>query len=151
MSNPDLELGDDQAASSKWPFVAAVFALVGIADSVYLAVHHYTAEPVPCGITGGCETVLTSSYAELAGIPIAAFGAVAYFMAFSFAILAAFGNRATWALLGAQATLMAAVSLYLIYVQGFVLKAFCQFCLVSAITSIGLFLVFVASRIFRRF
>ena len=151
MTEIENDLNDEQAASSKWPFVGAVFALIGIADSVYLTVHHYTAVPVPCSLTGGCETVLTSAYAEVAGIPIAAFGALAYFIAFSLAILAAFGNRAMWGLFGIQATIMAAVSLYLIYVQAFVLNAFCQFCLVSAATSLSLFLIYIASRIFRRF
>lgn len=152
MSETEREIVDEQAAStSKWPFVAAVFTLIGIADSVYLTVHHYTAEPIPCSLTGGCEKVLTSGYAEVAGVPIAAFGALAYFAAFSLAILAAFGNRAMWGLFGVQATIMAAVSLYLIYVQAFVLNAFCQFCLVSAATSLCLFLIFIASRVFRRF
>lgn len=151
MTEIENELNDEQATSSKWPFVGAVFALLGIADSVYLTVHHYTAVPVPCSLTGGCETVLTSAYAEVAGIPIAAFGALGYFVAFSLAILAAFGNRAMWFVFGIQATIMAAVSLYLIYVQAFVLNAFCQFCLVSAATSICLFLIFLASRILRRF
>lgn len=152
MSETEREIVDEQAAStSKWPFVAAVFTLIGIADSVYLTVHHYTAEPIPCSLTGGCEKVLTSGYAEVAGVPIAAFGALAYFVAFSLAILAAFGNRAMWGLFGVQATIMAAVSLYLIYVQAFVLNAFCQFCLVSAATSLCLFLIFIASRVFRRF
>ena len=152
MSETEREIVDEQAAStSKWPFVAAVFTLIGIADSVYLTVHHYTPEPIPCSLTGGCEKVLTSGYAEVAGVPIAAFGALAYFVAFSLAILAAFGNRAMWGLFGVQATIMAAVSLYLIYVQAFVLNAFCQFCLVSAATSLCLFLIFIASRVFRRF
>jgi uncharacterized membrane protein len=151
MTETEHEITDEQAASSKWPFVAAIVALIGIADSVYLAVHHYTAEPIPCSLTGGCETVLTSAYAEIAGIPIAAFGALAYFVAFSLSILAAFGNRAMWLVFGLQATAMAAVSLYLIYVQAFVLNAFCQFCLVSAATSISLFLIFAASRVFKRF
>lgn len=151
MTEIENDLNDEQAASSKWPFVAAIFTLIGIADSVYLTVHHYTAEPIPCSLTGGCEKVLTSGYAEIAGIPIAAFGALAYFVAFSLAILAAFGNRAMWFVFGLQATAMAAVSLYLIYVQAFVLNAFCQFCLVSAATSICLFLIFAASRLFKRF
>jgi uncharacterized membrane protein len=56
-----------------------------------------------------------------------------------------------WLVFGLQATAMAAVSLYLIYVQAFVLNAFCQFCLVSAATSISLFLIFAASRVFKRF
>jgi uncharacterized membrane protein len=150
MSSFDEELIQAAGGIEKLPLAAAVLAVVGIADAGYLTVSHYTKTPVPCSIVEGCETVLTSSYAEFAGIPIAAFGAAAYFVAFSLAILAAYGNRAAWMLFGAQATLMAAVSAYLLYVQGFVIGAFCQFCLVSAATSIGLFLVFLASKLFGR-
>ena len=150
MSTSDEELTQAAGGIEKLPLAAAVLAVVGLADSVYLTVSHYTKTPVPCSIVEGCETVLTSSYAEIAGIPIAAFGAAAYFVAFSLAILAAYGNRAAWILFGVQATLMAAVSAYLIYVQGFVIGAFCQFCLVSAATSISLFLVFLASKLFGR-
>lgn len=134
------------AGTQKLPVVAALLALLGLADSVYLTVHHYTAEPVPCSIVEGCETVLTSAYAEVAGVPLAAFGALAYFLAFSLAILAAYGNRSMWMLFGVQSFIMAAVSVYLIYLQGFVIGAFCQFCLVSAATSITLFIVFLISK-----
>jgi uncharacterized membrane protein len=150
MSTSDEELTQAAGGIEKLPLAAAVLAVVGIADSVYLTVSHYTKTPVPCSIVEGCETVLTSSYAELGGIPIAAFGAAAYFVAFSVAILAAYGNRAAWMLFGVQAALMAAVSAYLIYLQGFVIGAFCQFCLVSAATSISLFLVFLASKLLGR-
>src|SRR5688500_9886146 len=87
---------------AKLPAAAALVALVGLADSVYLTVHHFTAEPVPCSIISGCETVLTSPYAEIAGVPLAALGAAAYFAAFSLALLAAFGNRFMWTLFGVQ-------------------------------------------------
>lgn len=150
MTEIDDELTQAAGGIEKLPLAAAVLAIIGIADSAYLTVTHYTKEPVPCSILEGCETVLTSSYAEIAGIPIAAFGAAAYFVAFSLAILAAYGNRAAWNLFGVQAFLMAAVSGYLVYVQAFVIGAFCQFCLVSAATSIGLFLVFLASKVFTR-
>lgn len=150
MSTPDEELEQAAGGIEKFPLVAAALALIGLADALYLTVSHYTKTPVPCSIVEGCETVLTSSYAELAGVPIAAFGAAAYFVAFSLAILAAYGNRAAWTLYGVQAFVMAAVSAYLIYLQGFVIGAFCQFCLVSAATSICLFLVFLASKIFGR-
>ena len=130
----------------KLPVVASLLALVGLADSVYLTVHHFTAEPVPCSIVEGCETVLTSAYAEVAGVPIAAFGAFAYFVAFSLAVLTVFGNRTMWQLFGVQSFIMAAVSVYLVYLQGFVIGAFCQFCLISAATSIGLFIVYLISR-----
>lgn len=138
------------AGTPKLPVVASLLALLGLADSVYLTVHHYTAEPVPCSIVEGCETVLTSAYAEIAGVPLAAFGALAYFIAFSLAVLTVFGNRSMWMLFGVQSFVMAAVSVYLIYLQGFVIGAFCQFCLISAATSITLFIVFLVSRFLSR-
>ncbi len=128
-------------------FAACAAALVGLTDSVYLTVHHFTAVPVPCGITGGCESVLTSSYAELAGIPLAAFGSAAYFTAFSLALLAAFGDRRMWTAFGILVTLMAGFSVWLIYVQAFVIGQFCQFCLLSALTTFSLFTLYVISRI----
>jgi uncharacterized membrane protein len=142
----------DEAADGvpKLPVAASLLALVGLADAVYLTVHHYTAEPVPCSIVEGCETVLTSTYAEIAGVPIAAFGALAYFVAFSLAILTVFGNRSMWLLFGVQSFIMAAVSAYLVYLQGLVIGAFCQFCLISAATSIGLFIIYLVSRLTRR-
>ena len=146
MSETVERIDDATAGMPKLPVVASLLALLGLADSVYLTVHHYTAEPVPCSIVEGCETVLTSAYAEIGGIPLAAFGALAYFIAFSLAILTVFGNRTMWLLFGVQSFIMAAVSAYLIYLQGFVIGAFCQFCLISAATSIGLFVVFLISK-----
>lgn len=142
-----IEAEPARASTGKLPAVAAVVALAGLADSIYLTVHHYTAEPVPCSIIEGCEQVLTSQWAEIGGIPLAAFGAAAYFIAFSLALLAAFGDRRMWLLYGVQATIMAGVSAYLVYVQGALIGAFCQFCLLSALTSLTLFLIFVFSRL----
>ena len=142
--------GSNEAAGStivKLPLVAAIFALGGVLDSVYLTIHHLTAEPVPCSIIEGCETVLTSPYAQYAGIPLAAFGAVAYFVAFSLAILAAFGNRLTWKLFGVQVVLMAAFTVWLLYLQAFVIEAFCQFCLISAGTTFLMLIVFLISQL----
>jgi uncharacterized membrane protein len=127
-------------------YIAVVVALIGLADSIYLTIHHYTDEPVPCGITGqGCEMVLSSTYSEIAGFPLASFGAVAYFVAFSLALLSAFGNSMTWKLFGALATVMAVFSGWLIYVQAYYIGAFCQYCLLSAGTSFTLFILFLIS------
>lgn len=141
---------DEQADYSgdlvaKLQLAAALVALVGLADSVYLTIQHFTATPVPCSIIEGCETVLTSPYAEFAGIPIAAFGALAYFTAFSLALLAAFGNRMTWRFFGAQVVLMSAFTVWLLYLQAFVIGAFCQFCLISALTTFVLLILFFIS------
>ena len=137
------------ASVAKLPAVAAVVALIGLADAVYLTVHHFTAEPVPCSLVAGCETVLTSSYATIGGIPLAAFGAVAYFTAFALALLAAFGNRMTWMLFGIQVILMAIFTAWLIYLQAYVIGAFCQFCLISAATTFTMLGLFIASRFTR--
>jgi uncharacterized membrane protein len=125
--------------------LAIVLSLVGISDSIYLTIHYYTAEPVPCSIVEGCETVLTSAYADFHGVPLAAFGVIAYLDALVFVLLSLSGKRTAWNLFGGQAMLMALFSAWLIYVQAELIGAFCQFCLLSAATSFSLLIVFVIS------
>ena len=132
-----------------FPIIAVLFALIGLGDSIYLTVHHLTAEPVPCDLVAGCETVLTSAYATMGGVPLAAFGAVAYFIAFSLALLAVYGNENTWKFFGLFVTFMAVFSCWLIYVQAFLIHAFCQFCLLSAGTTFSLLTIFILSKVFR--
>lgn len=138
------------APMAKLPIVGALAAIVGLVDSVYLTFHHYTAEPVPCSIIDGCEMVLTSPYATIADVPIALIGAIAYADAFVFALLWAYGKSVGRLLFGMQSAAMAAVSVWLIYVQAAKINAFCQFCLLSAGTSIFLFVIFVTSTLTAR-
>ena len=112
--------------------IIALIALVGLADSTYLTVAHLTGDDAVCGSSAGCSTVLGSVYAAVGGIPTAAFGALAYFGAFSAAVLAAFGYARARALLALVVAVMFAVTLGLLYLQAFVLHAFCPFCLLSA-------------------
>ncbi|MEZ5427712.1 MAG: vitamin K epoxide reductase family protein [Pyrinomonadaceae bacterium] len=133
---------------SKLPILAAAVALIGLADSVYLTVKHFTGEKVPCSIVSGCEQVLTSEYAEIFGIPTAAFGALAYFAAFSLAVMTLYGDRRMWTLFGVQTVIMLLFTIWLFYLQAFVIGAFCQFCLLSAVTTLVLFLIFIGSKFF---
>jgi uncharacterized membrane protein len=130
--------------------VAALLSLVGLADSIYLTVEHLAGRTVRCTITTGCEEVLTSAYASVGGIPLAGIGALAYFTVFSAAILAAFGNRLAGNLLFYVVALMLAVSIYLFFLQAFVLHAFCQFCLLSAAVTLLLALIVAAERFYVR-
>lgn len=148
-SNSKIVADEISSPVAKLPLLAAVVALVGLADAVYLTIHHYTAVAVPCGESFDCGAVLNSQYAEIGGVPLAIFGAAAYFAAFSLAILAAFGNRLTWTLFGIQVTLMMLFTAWLIYLQAFVIEAFCQFCLLSAGTTLVLFIVFLISKFSR--
>lgn len=132
---------------AKWLYAAAaLLALVGLADAVYLTVQHISGQTVPCSVTGGCEEVLTSRYAVIAGIPLAALGAAAYFSVFSLSTLAAFGYHIAGRLLLPLVATMVLVSLWLFYLQAFVIRAFCQFCLLSAGITIALVIVVVLAR-----
>lgn len=126
---------------------AAVLALVGLADAVYLTVEHLTGRSVRCTVTSGCSEVLASPYATVGGYPLAFFGALAYFTAFSLATLAAFGSERAGKLLALLVALMFAASLWLLYVQAFVLKAFCQYCLLSAAITMLLAVVVIVRRV----
>ena len=149
MDELETNLNDTNAAVAKLPILAAVVALIGLGDAIYLTVHHLTGEQVPCSIVAGCEMVLTSSYATIAGIPLGAFGAIAYFSAFSLAVLAVFGNPRAWFLFGVLTTVMSIVTLWLLYLQAFVIEAFCQFCLLSAAVTFTLFAIAMISKFWR--
>jgi len=113
-------------------WIVAVLALVGLADATFLTVAHLTGDDAVCGSLAGCSTVLGSSYSAIRGIPTAGFGADAYFSAFSLAVLAAFRYANARGLLLLLVGLMLLASLYFLYLQAFVLHAFCPFCLGSA-------------------
>jgi uncharacterized membrane protein len=129
---------------------AALLALIGLGDSIYLTVEHLSGRAVRCTITSGCKEVLNSRYATIGGVPLAGVGALSYFIAFSLSTLAAFGNRRAGDFLFYMAALMLAVSIYLFILQAFVLRAFCQFCLLSGAVTLLLALIVSAERFYFR-
>jgi uncharacterized membrane protein len=125
---------------------AAIVSLLGLADAIYLTVQHVTGQSVRCTIVSGCSEVLSSSYATVGGFPLALLGAAAYFSVFSLATLAAFGYRVAGTLLTPLVLLMFLFSLWLIYLQGFVIGAWCQFCLFSAAVTTALTVLALLAR-----
>ena len=118
----------------------SALSLVGVADSLYLSVKHATGQTVQCTVISGCDQVLMSPYASFMGIPLAFLGLVAYFVAFSLAVLAAFDYAWAGLVLRIQVAMMFAVTIWLLFAQAFLIGHFCQFCLLSAAatTLIGL-------------
>lgn len=112
--------------------VMALIALCGLADATFLTVMHLTGDDSLCGPSSGCSTVLSSAYASVRGIPTAAFGIVAYFAAFSAAVCSAFGYPKARGFLACTVAVMFLATLGFLYLQAFVLHAFCPFCLLSA-------------------
>jgi uncharacterized membrane protein len=112
--------------------VAAIVSLAGVADATYLTVQALTGETLSCGGSPDCFRVLGSSYARVGGIPLALFGALAYFSVFTLATFAAFGYARARTLLIPTISAMFLVTLWLLYVQAFLLHAYCRYCLFSA-------------------
>jgi uncharacterized membrane protein len=128
--------------------IAAFVSLIGLADSIYLTVEHISGRSVRCTITSGCSEVLSSPYATVRGYPLAAVGALAYFTVFSLATLAAFGYWRLGKLLTVVVGAMFLTTLWLLYLQAFVIRHFCQFCLLSAfVTTTLTILVVIAHRL----
>lgn len=130
---------------SKWLYiVVAALSLVGIGDSIYLLVKHLTGQTVQCTISTGCDEVLASPYATFGGYPLAAFGVLAYFTAFSLATLAIFGYRHARTFLLIVVALMTLMTLRLLHIQAFVLGKYCEFCLLSAAITLSNAVLMVA-------
>jgi len=123
--------------------LAALVSLFGLADALYLTIEHVTGQSVRCTIVSGCSEVLSSRYAVFAGVPLAMIGAAAYFSVFSLATLAAFGYRIARALLVPLVATMFLVTIWLIYLQAFVIEQFCQYCLFSAAITFVLSVILV--------
>ena len=110
----------------------AVVAVAGLADATYLTVQALTGETLSCGGSPDCFRVLGSSYAKVKGIPVALIGGLAYFSAFTFATFAAFGSARAGKFLAVTVVTMFLGTLWLLYVQAFLLHAYCRYCLFSA-------------------
>jgi uncharacterized membrane protein len=122
-----------------------VLATLGLAVSLYLWYVHASGSEALCVGVGGCETVNASRYAELAGVPVAAWGAVTYLSLLLMWLLRPrvselMAARLVLAIFGV--TLVGVLfSAYLTYLELFVIHAICPWCVSSAIIITALFLV----------
>jgi len=129
-----------------WPFVAAaVISLVGLGDAIYLTIQDLTGQNLRCTIITGCAEVLGSKYAHFGPLPLASLGAAAYFTFFSLAILAVFGYSFARPLTAVLVAIMFLTTLWLTYLQAFVIHHFCQYCLLSAAVTTILTLIVALS------
>jgi uncharacterized membrane protein len=124
--------------------LAALVALAGIAVAGYLAWAHYDDGSVVCPIGGGCEAVQESEYSEIAGVPVAVLGLVAYAV-----VLGLLVWDAPVARLGAAALSLTGVvfSGYLLVVQLFVIDAVCVWCLANDVVVAPALAVLTALRL----
>lgn len=128
-----------------WDALTALVALVGLLDASYLTIEHLSGRNVRCMIVSGCDEVLQSSYAAVAGhVPVASLGALAYFAVFSLATLALFGYAGARRLIAPVVAVMFLATLWFVYLQAFVIRAYCVYCLLSAAVTTTLALLTLA-------
>lgn len=117
--------------------VAALLSLGGFFVSLYLWLWKLgIVGELACGAGGECEVVQNSSYAVIFGLPVAACGVLGYSALFAVSLA---GLQPRWrerrgptVLLVALAATGAAFTAYLTYLEAFVIRAWCRWCLVSA-------------------
>jgi uncharacterized membrane protein len=117
-----------------------IVSLLGFLDATYLTAKHYLGEVPTCSVIEGCEKVLTSSYATVGRVPVALMGAFYYLAIFFLTVAYLDTKRKGLFYFTARLTLVGfLVSLGLIYLQLFVIKAICLYCMASAASSTILF------------
>lgn len=121
-------------------YIFYALVLIGLADSMYLAMTTLLGIPPTCGILKGCETVSSSSYSRLLGIPLAYLGTAYY------AAGALLGGYLLESVIVRKLALIYAVagalmSAWFLYIQGVIIGAFCIYCVISAVVAFGLLLV----------
>jgi len=121
-----------------------ITAIIGLVVSGYLAYVKLFQQPIYCtpGL-GDCATVNSSKWSELWGIPIAFFGVLSY-LAVLFLIFIGptitFLKKYVVLFVFGIGTFGFLYSLYLTYLELFVLKTICQWCVVSAICMTAIFI-----------
>ncbi len=119
-----------------------ILSFAGFLDSLYLTFNHLYGAIPDCGVVDGCDTVTTSEYSEIAGIPIAIPGTLFYLFVFLMSVLW-FDKQPKWipTLLTGLAFPAFLFSAWLVYLQLFVIEAICIFCMFSAFTSTSIFII----------
>jgi Predicted membrane protein len=127
--------------------LAALVALAGVFVALYLTLYKlgYIGTLV-CSV-GSCETVQTSKWATFLGFPVGAWGVgyyIAVFVISTAGLSAALSENSTVSrvLVGMTGFGML-FSIWLTYLELFVIHAICQWCVLSAILATSLFVISV--------
>jgi uncharacterized membrane protein len=128
----------------------AVLALVGLFVALYLWLHALGfGGAIKCGASGGCETVQTSQWAVFLGLPVAFYGVAGYFVVLVVALAslrpAALAQRKWNVILVGLVSVGLLFTIYLTYLELFVIHAICRWCVGSAVIITLIWIVSVLS------
>jgi len=123
-------------------WLVPVLALVGIGVSIYLGSVEASGAEAVCGPVGDCNAVQQSEYATIFGMPIGILGVAGYSILLGGWLISRFaqGRLADLSMLLAAAVAAGGTlfSVYLTFLEPFVIGATCIWCLTSAVAITGL-------------
>ena len=129
-----------------------VLACLGVVDSLYLFIYKLTGANQMCLGNGGCHDVNFSPYSEIYGIPLSVIGLVAYLVMALIILLEPriplLGENGPLILFG-MGLIGVGFSIYLTYLELYVIHAICPFCVASAVI-ITLLLVLAIIRLVKQ-
>ena len=114
--------------------VTIVLTVLGLLVSIYMTIYKVTNNESMCIGSGGCSIVNASGYSEVRGIPVAVFGVLGYL---SILALLYLENKSEFfqtngGMLQFAVTLAGFLfTVWLIYVEVALIKAYCPFCITS--------------------
>ncbi len=118
-----------------------ILSVLGFLISAYLTHLYYTnANTSYCLSGASCDSVRESSYSSILGVPISPVGIVGYFMIFILTV-STISNRTKWLLLYIISLAGFVFSIYLTYIEFFVINAICSYCVISAIIMTCIFII----------
>jgi uncharacterized membrane protein len=131
--------------NKKLYWISIGLASLGALVSIYMTIYKLTNNNRMCLGSGDCSTVNASPYSAIYGIPVAVFGVLGYAAILGILILEKragkfFKQNATLGVFGLSVTGFA-FTLYLVYLEIFVIAALCPFCITSQITMTILFII----------
>ncbi len=134
-----LRNGLPGGAATGWQvWIIPVLAVAGLGVAAYLAFVETTASEAVCGPVGDCNAVQQSPYARLFGfLPIGVLGAIGYLVILALWLWQRYGPAQSTAkiawMLPAVAIFGVLFSIYLTFLEPFVIAAVCMWCITSAV------------------
>ena len=126
--------------------LAIVLAIIGLLVSIYMTIYKITSNDSMCIGSGDCKTVNASRYAEVYGIPVAVLGVAGYAAILAVLLLERrpgfFEQNGSMLFFGLSLTGFL-FTLYLIFVEVALIKAYCPFCITSQTVMTIIFIISV--------
>ena len=124
--------------------VIVLFSVIGLLDTIYLSYHAVKKTDVACWFfpKEWCQKVQYSKFSKTFGVPNPYLGLLMYLVLLALVGMMNGGLAAAWlpALLKFIVIFGFAFSMYFVAIQAFVLRAFCTWCVVSAINLTVMFI-----------